>query len=411
MSALRSPTPMTAPTPVPILYGPDELPAQRLRTRAGLEVRWLDSRGHPAETLPEDTLILLDFSHPGAAEAARLARDLSGRALVAVGTTSGENAQGVIAALRAGVRDFIDLDASAADIALQLRRLHADIASPHVRSVAMTPPRGRVVVVLGVRAGLGTSTLVAHLGALAASALHMRPSPSGDLTALLIDLGQPVGDLGLYLDLRGDFGLEQALRGPERLDATLVRSAVPRHASGAGLLAPAQASAEGLDPLPLLVKLRALYPLTLVDLAGPSHRHWPTGLLREADAVWLLADPAVGSLVALDAALAALRATRGGDTGVGLVIARHDQDAGLPPPQIAARFGLPLLGVIPERLRTLRAASNLGQLLQDAYPRDPYLAALRLLLPHLHPFIAPPGNTGSGRLSRLLARLHAWTRR
>ena len=62
-----------------------------------------------------------------------------------------------------------------------------------------------------------------------------------------------------------------------------------------------------------------------------------------------------------------------------LVINRHDDDSGLSPAQIAARFDLPLLAALPDRPR-LRSSASHGHLLLEEAPRDPYVRALAPLL-------------------------------
>jgi len=135
-------------------------------------------------------------------------------------------------------------------------------------------------------------------------------------------------------------------------------------------------------------RLRGVFGTVLCDLGGVPVRQVPRSLLNGADEIWLVADPAIGTLVSLDQVLKHLDAIGSRDARLQLVINRHHQGGGLGPAQIADRFGLPLLAALPccERLRT---SANHGHLLLHDAPRAPYLRALAPLLARLCP-AAPP---------------------
>jgi len=408
-----------APPMTLVLVAPnrDLLAALGAKLPVGTRVEWEDSRG---STLALDVyrrngtcIVLLDFRREQAAATTDLTRHLQRTlpdlSLVAVGSTAPDQLDGVVAALRAGVRDILDLDASTADIDAVLRRASG---SAPVRSVAPEPAhKARLVLVLGVRAGVGSSTLAAHVGVLAQQLGHpgatasTDPDPSQhDNSLLLLDLGQPAGDAALYLNLDSQFHYDDALRNANRIDATLARTAMTRHPGGLALLGQPAGSDTGpiADPAVLVQRLRGVFDTVLCDLGGAPVRQIPRSLLNSADDIWLVADQAIGTLVSLDLALKQLEALGVRDGRLRLVINRYDEAGGLAPAQIAERFGVPLLATLPDCHR-LRSSANHGHLLLQDAPRDPYLRALTPLLARLDPAVA--GALPRGWREKLVLRL------
>ncbi|MHB1056951.1 MAG: AAA family ATPase [Rhodanobacter sp.] len=399
-------------------FSPDEKRAQRLsaRLRNFANVQWLDGcmplLGADSRGQASVCLVLLDYSPDAAEESSAMARRLVLHApdlpLVGVGSTGLDRATGVLAALRAGVHDFLDLDASDDEIRNLLARVQSQAELARMARVGMPRTRGRMVVLLGVRPGVGSSTLAAHLGALAMPSQEAKESGiSTGGQALLLDLGRPAGDASLYLGVDGEFRYDDALRSAGRIDPTLIRTALPRHAGGLALLSQAP---ETRDPPRgdaeagvLVERLRDYFGLLLCDLGGLPVGLAPLPLLRGADGIWLVADQGIGSMVSLDAALRDLERLGLRDTRLGLVVNRYDEAGGASAEQLAERFGLPLLAVLPERSRALRASANRGLLLHQVSPRDPYVRALNPLLEKLHVNVVAPAGLASWK--RLFHRM------
>jgi pilus assembly protein CpaE len=177
------------------------------------------------------------------------------------------------------------------------------------------------------------------------------------------------------------------LRSASRIDATLIRTALPHHASHLAVLA--QGSEMPLPPPDapeaaiLVERLLEHVEMLLCDLGGLPTRLVPAALLRAADEIWLVADQGIASVVSLDACLRELERIGVRDHRLSLVINRHDADCGIGAEQIAKRFNLPLLATLPDRSRALRASANQGLLLHQVTPRDPYVRALAPLLAKL----------------------------
>jgi pilus assembly protein CpaE len=381
-------------------YSPDEKRAKHVaaRLRHLAHVHWVDTRDiggtHEPVHLSGTPVILLDYSLMQAEPSSMLARRLldgtPGVSLLAVGSLGTDKAGVVLAAMRAGVNEFLDIDAKDEDISELLLRMRCDVRTPAATLAPVARSRGRLVLLLGVRPGVGTSTLAAHLGSLASPDIPAakKSPPDADATqVLLLDLGRPAGDAALYLSLPNEFHYENALKSARRIDATLISTAFSTHD---GRLSVLSQSAGTLDKpadtaeLPVLLdRLRLHFDLLLTDVGGLPVSEVPLPLLREADEIWLVADQSIGAMMSLDATLRQLDARDMRDSRLSLVINRHDPADGVTAAQIASRFNVPLAALLPDRSRTLRGSANQGQLLHQTVPRDPYVRALKSLLQRL----------------------------
>lgn len=374
-----------------LLYSPDENNAQRFsaRLRQLVMLAWCDSHqfaaSRPVLDDHQPRLVLLDFSKGYTDASGEIARQLiaidPGLMLLGIGSAAADRGAGVLSAMRAGLKDFIDIDAGDEEILDQLKT-----ALEYLRAAADGQParaikRGQLVLVCGVRPGLGTSTLVAHLGTLAAASAP--PSSVRANQVMMLDLGHSSGDIGLYLGTGGDFHFDDALRNASRIDATLVRTAVSHHASGAAVLGQPRErsiSLAGADVAPLLDRLLGMFDLVLCDLDSGQLDDVSHSLLKMADAIWLVTDQALGSMVALDQCLRQLERAQARDLRVSLLVNRYDEACGISSTRMSERFALPVLASLPERSRTLRAAANRGSLLHETAAGDAYVRALAPLL-------------------------------
>jgi pilus assembly protein CpaE len=391
-----------------LLYTPDNRYIARLGAKLGgiAELQWEDSRDIAPSLLAAQhaswRVVLLDYSSTNACYSSELTVQL--RTLmpdvpvVAVGPSGPEHAPGMLAALRAGVSDFIDIESPAEEIQAALLRVLAQPAPTRAPIPVEAPPlqvKGRLIVVLGSRAGVGTTTLITQLGVLLQRPATSPASDGPENRRLLLDLGLPSGDAALYLNTDASFHYEDALRNLGRIDATLARTALAHHSSGLALLGhPGGAQPPVHDPSTLLDRLRGVFGLVLCDLGGMSPQQLPGGLLHAAAEIWLLTDQSIGSLVSLDHILKELEQRGLRNERLQLLVNRYDDSHGIGADQLAARFGLPLLTTLPDRTRALHACAAEGQLLSQKSPNDPYVRALTPLLRRLDPGAATESPAG-----------------
>ncbi|MFC4275024.1 P-loop NTPase family protein [Achromobacter aloeverae] len=373
----------------------------------GLLMQEMPGMEHMARRLAEldPRVVFLDFtrneSEPGkylhAADLARmLARVAPAVPRVAVGYVA--HPEGAIAALRAGVSDFVDPSVAPEEVREVVERV-MNMDGGHAPNAARGSRRS--VALLGARPGVGTSTLAVHLAGLMqdrmAQASAARPGAAkpakgqGDGSHLplservgLLDLGWPVGDCLLYLNIDSDFDFAEAVRNLRRLDPTLLGSAMAHTRSGIGVLSMPRdvTQMRGIslsDSFLLFERLRQHYGLLLADAGGFSNPEFVAGLARSAQETWLVTDQSVGALVSLAGLLRELEQQQVDRGHLRLVVNRYDERYGMTAAQIAERFSLELAGTLPDRTLPLMVCTNQGHLLHEDAERDVYVRAVQQL--------------------------------
>ena len=325
-----------------------------------------------------------------------------GVAIVALGSL--QQSASAIAALRAGVRDFIDVEGEPGE-ALRIAKQLIEQASQSAKTEQITNRHGHMTVLLGARIGVGVSTLAANL----AVKLQKRGTAAAK-TAALLDLGIPAADSSVLLDTQSEFNFVDAVRNLRRFDQTFVHTAFGRHVSGlavttlppdlTGMREVSYASAVNL-----VNRLRTFFDHQIVDLGGFTNLEFVAQMVRAADNVWLVCDPNVASAVSAmelleglrfqdaDARLPKDRDTADAPQKLQLVVNKFDPMLQFGAEKIAERLGLPLLAVLPARAQALGRAVNQGRLLADIAERDAYVRALDPLVARLggHKALAADG--------------------
>lgn len=384
---------------------------------------------HIAEHDPR--IIFLDFTlnpnTPGKlSQAIDLARSLARVApdlpRVAVGRLA--QPEGAIAALRAGVTDFVDPAAAPQDVRDAVERL-----------LKMTAVNGahwgtecRDVLLIGARAGVGTSTLAAHLAALTQARYTQETradkSPAGasagnstddasplSSRAALLDLGLPIGDAQLYGNVSGGFDFAEAVRNLQRLDATLLGSAMAHTDEGLSVMAlprdPVQMNQMSLaDSLSVVDRLRQHFGAIITDTGGLTNVDFVAGLARSSYCTWLVTDQSVSSLVCLAGLLQELDQLQIARDSLKLIVNRYDERYGMTAKQIAERFELELVASLPDRTLALMTSLNQGRLLHQDAERDPYVRGVQTLVNKLYGSSSQTPGRSSGWLGQILPRLH-----
>ncbi|WP_246797724.1 fimbrial protein [Burkholderia perseverans] len=355
------------------------------------------------------TLVFIDFAgeQAGASAAVSAVRTAyPGLPVIALGTLT--EPESALSALRAGVRDFVDFSAPAEEALRITRGLLDNLGEP-------TSRHGKVLALLGARAGMGVSTLAANL-----SVLLQRKVAAQSRRTALIDLGLPAGDSALFLNTRCELHFVEAVRNLRRFDRTFVNTAFAHHTSGVALttLPPNLADLREVSAAAcagLFNRLRAFVDQQLVDLGGFTNREFIAQIVALGDETWLVCDQGVASVVSAVELLDDLREKGVNLARVRLVVNQYDAAIGLLPAQIAERLELPLAATLPARRVPIGHAANQGRLIVEAAERDPYVKALEALVERLTAAAAPdpvppPQAAGSG-LSALKRFIHSSTKR
>lgn len=252
-----------------------------------------------------------------------------------------------------------------------------------IRSASQAPKRtqqtqagpGRLVVVVGVRGGVGASTVAVNTAWLSAHEFKRR-------TALL-DLDLHFGTDTLALDLEPGRGLREALETPNRLDSLLIASSMVSESERLSVLGAEEpvedtlsfgATAVGA----LLEELRGNYEVVVVDLPRhllPANR----AVLGSAGQVILVSELSLAG-IRDTARLAAAIKVLGGPACV--VVA--SRVGGSRKPQVdRATFERGIQGkiafLVPDDEKTVGAAANQGKAVAALSPGSAVVKALRAL--------------------------------
>ena len=281
--------------------------------------------------------------------------------------TEHRDAETVLQAVRAGASDVIDRSAEGAEVGQVLTRLLNTMVANHYEA-------GQLTLVLGAdqeaAAIFATDLAIARAGG--------RPGH------LLIDCTMPTSAAEAYLDVQADYGIASAVADIDRLDNSLLSSALARH-EPSGLMLLTLDGGTGSEPtgiaptdIAALLKLLRATCENVVLCAG-SLRHG--GLLRElaagADGIELVCTQSIRELDAsrrlidklgLDAVT--LRRTR-------IVVWGYQPGILLDGRRMADALGLGSFANVPVDQTHLRNATNSGRPLALEAKDGAYLQALR----------------------------------
>jgi pilus assembly protein CpaE len=278
------------------LLGPDEqrrkVVAGVLSRRPRLQFDEFSSFPPKLEDLPQmlahayDVVIIDADSEPDYAVA--LAENLcaSGRTYVMAYSAQADMKQAVHF-MRAGVREFFTLPLELAEISSALARASSRRAAPPQEEKRT----GKLFVFLGTKGGCGVTTL--------ASNFALALAQESDSNTLLIDLGLPLGDVGINLGIVNEYSIATALQYPARLDANMLSTLVVKHSSGLSVLAAPSdlpdhpPRKDGIDKL--MEVTREIYDFVVVD-AGSRLDLMDSALFEESATIFLIAQVGISEL-------------------------------------------------------------------------------------------------------------------
>jgi pilus assembly protein CpaE len=209
------------------------------------------------EIAPDLTIIALDHDPQPAIELIGAVTKANPHAAVLPASRNSDSAL-ILRAIRAGAREFLTLPTDPVEVHEIIGRLLQGRAE-----LQATAAHSRhVVAVIGASGGVGVTTVAVNLAASLAS-------DKGQET-LLLDLDLVFGSVDAALDIVTDHTLYSVLQNFERLDATLLKRSMTRHASGLYVLPRPQAIEEiaKVDPdtlQRLLGLLKATFGTVVID--------------------------------------------------------------------------------------------------------------------------------------------------
>ncbi|MGQ3055880.1 MAG: AAA family ATPase [Nevskia sp.] len=316
-----------------------------------------------------------------------------------VGLGNGENAECLLAAMRAGARDFLVRGRDDATLGSQINRLLKRSAAS---TAAVAPARsGQIFLTVSGHPHESIAFFAEHL----ALAIAEKQGPADRV--LLVDLATPSGAAAIFLNLNPTYNVLDAVNDAHRCDQTLIDTAFPKHSSGLYVLSLPEdllgrGSFEPEQLLKLMQVLRGLFAYTVVAIDGHAPIAAVAGLVDMADRTLLLSDQSILKSRHNKYLLRALRAQDCSLERASLVVDNYRRRLGLEPRNLAELFELPLLTALHTESFNRLLSMNSGEPLFTLVKKDPYCGDVRDLATTLLSGDMKPVAQQQGFLDRLL---------
>lgn len=304
---------------------------------------------------------------------------------------SDNSSEVMLAALRAGARDFFVLRKDDANVAAFLGKLLRRSAQVQA---AVPKTHGKLFAVL-------SSNATEHI---AFTAEHLALACVGQLPkterVLLIDVAAPVGASAIFLNLNASYSVLDAISDVYRADQTLVDTAFPKHSSGLYVLSlpedmVSRAHIDIDELLKLLLVLRGLFACIVVALDGTLPVSGISNIVTQADRTLLLTDQSIIKSRHNKYLLRNLRLDNCPLDQTSLVVDGYRRRLGLEPQSLADILDLKLLATLSGDGDARAQSMNTGEPMFTVAPKDPYCSEVRQLAGALLSGVAPtPAKAG-----------------
>jgi len=296
-------------------------------------------------------LIVVDARGDAAAAMAiieRLRLDAPAATVFAVAATA--DSELILQAMRAGANEFLTWPP--ADEALQaaLRRTVTR------RDGAQNAPKGKALVFVGAKGGSGTTTIAVN-AAVDIARLSKR-------STVVVDLKPSLGEVSLFLGVRSQYSVVDAIDNLHRLDKVFLRTIVVKHKSGLDILAasdqfdrPGPADSTAVEEL--LGHLGRQYDYVLVDV-GNQINSVSLAALYMADLMCLVATPDVPSVRNTQRLLDRVRQLGARGDRTRILLNRTSEPLPIPLAQIESALSQPIHHSFPSDYKTVSTALNSG---------------------------------------------------
>lgn len=323
-------------------------------------------------------LLLCEFTRPTAGQRAALVARMQEQnwQVPVIGLGAEDNTDWVLAAMRAGARDFFVLGRDDATLSGQLGRVvQRSSAARSVRSASQAHA-GRLYTVLGSQPDEAIAFFAEHV------ALALMDKLKKGERAILLDLAMPAGAAAIFMNINATYSVLDAIRDGYRCDETLVEAAFSRHGSGLHVLSlpedrltpPVYAVSDLLGLIDVLGKLFQ-YIVVATDAQLPAEGI--TGLLDRSQRVLLLSDQSILKSRHTRHLLNVLEQENCSTEHVGLVIDNYRRRLGLEPKKLSEVFRLPLAGVLTNDNDNRSISMNSGEPMFSLARKDVFCTEVR----------------------------------
>jgi pilus assembly protein CpaE len=348
----------------------------------GMEVVWLEAECSRYEffadvigqTKPDIGLISIDSNPEKGLKLIEQIREIAPECSVLV-VSSSTDGQVILKAMRAGAKEFLTHPIKVEDLLHALDRISAAKFGGGERSRTC-----HVIACCGSTGGVGSTSLAVNVGCI----LSAEPKNS----VVLCDLDLSLGDADVFLDTIPDYTLVDVAQNITRLDFTLLKRSLTKHASGLYLLPrPVQLQDTSLvspeDLTRVLGLLKASFTHMILDLSK-SYNALDMVALKSAKDILLVTQldlPCLRNVVRL---MMSLNEVEGLKDKVKIIVNRVGLDSG----QISLKkaqetMGKEIYWQLPNDYKTMVEVRNNGVPLIEHSPRASITQALTTLVENL----------------------------
>jgi pilus assembly protein CpaE len=275
--------------------------------------------------------------------------------LVACSASAAPSHELLLEAMRSGVQDFLPKPVSLEALKGILSRFMQDPESKNRGSAE------KVIVVMGSKGGVGTTTVAVNLGVQLATFAQKR--------VVLLDFARPLGNVHLLLDLHSKFGVRDAVANLDRLDGHFFSGLLTRHKTKleilAGAMQPEEWQSIAVPPLERIVNVaQSSCDIVLVDVGSQFSSEW-SEVLRMARMILLVAETNVPALWTLERRLLALKGFGIDPDRARVIINRWHKGDDETLKSIQKEISRPIFACLPNDFRKASEAANLGMPIQQ----------------------------------------------
>jgi len=311
------------------------------------------------------------------------------------GISGSQDGQVILAAMRAGFREFLLKPLDVQQLAEALGRV-AQQRSPSLKT-------GKLMAVIGSIGGVGATTVATNL------AVELADLASTQVA--LVDMDFRFGQVATFLDVQPTFTVAELVDSPEQCDQGMIEKAMVKHPTGVHVLARPNhfAQAEQVSAAHcggVLSALQELYDYVVVD--GPS-RYDMGGktVLDMADVNLVVAQLLVTSIRSTDRILTELNRAGYNLERIKLVCNQVGRESGhLTLEHIEATLDKRMFHTIVDDWKSVSGAINMGEPLLTHMTKSKVRQCLRELAEKLHtPSGAQPDGEEAKKAGGLLSKI------
>jgi pilus assembly protein CpaE len=317
----------------------------------------------PAERMPDSAteipdIVFLDLARdpePCFVFAAQLRRIRPGIKVIACSAAVPLQPNLLLEAMRSGVQDFLAKPVQTEALKKIFLAFLQDI---HVQEF---PSQDKLIVLMGAKGGVGTTTVAVNLGVQLTTHAHKR--------TVLLDFARPMGNAHLLLDLHPKFGVRDAVESLDRLDSHFLAGLLTKHKTKleilGGVTQPEEWQSIDVKGLDRAVNVaQNAFDVVLLDMGSQFSSDWGS-ILRMARMILIVAEANVPSLWTLERRLVALKGFGVEPERARIIINRWHKGDDEVLCSIQKDLSRPIFASLPNDFRKACQAVNLGTPIPD----------------------------------------------